>query len=70
MNLVLVKFKNERDALHAVSHKLWQIVVEMLIHHDQVVFEVLRDIIQVEENLLEVLLNKRQQPDEFYIAEA
>jgi hypothetical protein len=34
MNLRLVKLKNERDTLHAISHELWQIVVEVLVHHD------------------------------------
>lgn len=42
----------------------------MLVYDHQIVFEVVRDLVQVEEDLLEVLLDQREQAHQFHVAKS
>ena len=59
-HLRLSQLKDECDALQTITHELRQIIEKVLVHELQVLPEVLRDLVEVEENLLEVLLDQRQ----------
>lgn len=65
-----IELGQDGDALEAVAEELREVVVEVAVHEDQIVFEVVRELIQVEEYLLEVLLDQGDQTDQLDIAQA
>lgn len=68
--LYVCQLKYECNAFQAVAHELRQIIVEVFVYHHQIVFEVVRDLVQVEEDLLEVFLDQCQQAHQFHVAES
>ena len=68
--LYVCQLEYEGDTFQTVAHELGQIIVEVLVDHHQIVFEVVRDLVQVEEDLLEVLFDQSQQAHQFHVAES
>lgn len=68
--LYICQLENKSYTLETIAHELRQIIVEMLINYSQIVFEVMSNLVQVEEDLGKVLFYERQQAHQFHVAEA
>ena len=68
--LILVKFKNESYPFHTITKELRQVIVEVLIHDIQVMFEIICQEIQFEEDFLKIFLYQGQYSDEFYVTQS
>ena len=55
--LDFVQLENDRDAFKGVCEELREVVVEVLVDEGEVCFEVVGQLVKVEENFLEVLLD-------------
>lgn len=67
--LYLAELKNNGNAFEAVCEKLGQVVVKVVVHKHKVFLEVVRQLVQVKEDLLEVLFDQSHDAHKFNVAQ-